>query len=595
MADWQLGLGHAFEINPEVPDSFLLELAHAQLVRQLFPDAPLKYMPPTKHMTGNVFAGYLLDAFFNLSGVMTGQSILLIGMMTEGIHTPFLSDRDLALENVRYVLRAAGRLGENFRPPPGGFVEQRAQQVLAEAVDLLRRIGAEGLLNAIADGTFGITRRPADGGRGLDGVFERANGYFNPASEFLEGREQSGKRGGHERRGAGPAVIRPYGDTTGDGRIQVSFTLPLPFGTEEERALAEGAAAQLAAKMGLEPAMVVHAKAMGPDFTFFIVYGPSGIWSTCRRSRSREREFPLMSAAEVNLRIRSASAGNSWWSAPRRRRRAHRRHRRHPQRQGARRGEGPGVLRGDPGGQPGRPGGGGGPGRPGRWPRTRTRCWSARSSPSGTRTSRPPGRSPRRSAAARGPARPLLVVGGPRFDPAMAQELGVDRVFGRGTTPREVASYLVHALAPEPRGRNRGMTAGRRACPSPTAGTCPASHAHYGGNLVDGAYVLGLFGDVATEACIRIDGDEGLFASYSDVQFRGPGACRRRDRDNGDRDPGRAPQPRPRLRGPGRVPCRPGTRAVGLGGARRAPDRGDRDRHGRRACPGGLRQVTRAP
>jgi 3-aminobutyryl-CoA ammonia-lyase len=50
----------------------------------------------------------------------------------------------------------------------------------------------------------------------------------------------------------------------------------------------------------------------------------------------------------------------------------------------------------------------------------------------------------------------------------------------------------------------------------------PASHAHYGGNLVDGAYVLGLFGDVATEACIRMDADEGLFASYSDVQFLGP-------------------------------------------------------------------------
>jgi len=48
--------------------------------------------------------------------------------------------------------------------------------------------------------------------------------------------------------------------------------------------------------------------------------------------------------------------------------------------------------------------------------------------------------------------RPLLVVGGPRFDPAMAGELGVDRVFGRGTTPREVASYLAHTLAPEPQG-----------------------------------------------------------------------------------------------------------------------------------------------
>jgi beta-lysine 5,6-aminomutase alpha subunit len=186
LADGQLGLGHAFEINPAVPDSFLLELAHAQLVRELFPAAPLKYMPPTKHMTGNVFAGYLLDAFFNLCGVMTDQSILLIGMMTEGIHTPFLSDRDLALENVRYVREAAGRLGESFRPVPGGFIDQRAGQVLGESVELLRRICDDGLLNAIADGTFGITRRPADGGRGLDGVIEQADGYFNPAADILE-------------------------------------------------------------------------------------------------------------------------------------------------------------------------------------------------------------------------------------------------------------------------------------------------------------------------------------------------------------------------------------------------------------------------
>jgi beta-lysine 5,6-aminomutase alpha subunit len=186
LADSQLGLGHAFEINPAVPDSFMLELAHAQLVRELFPDAPLKYMPPTKHMTGNVFAGYLLDAFFNLCGIMTDQSILLIGMMTEGIHTPFLSDRDLALENVRYVRQAAGRLGESFRPEPGGFIERRAVEVLGEAVALLGKISVDGLLTAIADGTFGITKRPADGGRGLDGVIKRADGYVNPAIEILE-------------------------------------------------------------------------------------------------------------------------------------------------------------------------------------------------------------------------------------------------------------------------------------------------------------------------------------------------------------------------------------------------------------------------
>lgn len=65
--------------------------------------------------------------------------------------------------------------------------------------------------------------------------------------------------------------------------------------------------------------------------------------------------------------------------------------------------------------------------------------------------------------------------------------------------------------------------------PAPQVGTTvvhrryvPYSHAHYAGHLVDGAYSLGLFGDVATEMCIRTDGDEGLFASYSDVQFLAP-------------------------------------------------------------------------
>jgi len=185
--DWQLGLGHAFEINPELPDSFRLELAHALLARELFPDAPLKWMPPTRHMTGDVFRGYLLDGFFNLAGALTGQGILLVGMMTEAVVTPWLSDRDLALQNVRYVLGAAGNLHEDFRPPPDGFIAQRARQVLGEAVDLLERIVDDGLLEAIADGTFGHMNRPADGGKGLDGVVRRADGYVNPAIDLLEG------------------------------------------------------------------------------------------------------------------------------------------------------------------------------------------------------------------------------------------------------------------------------------------------------------------------------------------------------------------------------------------------------------------------
>jgi beta-lysine 5,6-aminomutase alpha subunit len=186
LADWQLGLGHAFEINPEVPESFRLELAHALLARTLFPDAPLKWMPPTKHMTGDVFRGYLLDGFFNLAGTMTGQGILLVGMMTEAVVTPFLSDRDLALQNVRYVLDAAGGLREDFHPPRDGFIQTRARHVLGEAVDLLDRITNDGLLRAIGEGTFGLMKRPADHGKGLDGVIVKAPDYDNPAGQLLE-------------------------------------------------------------------------------------------------------------------------------------------------------------------------------------------------------------------------------------------------------------------------------------------------------------------------------------------------------------------------------------------------------------------------
>ena len=190
LEDWQLGLGHAFEINPDLPDSFRMELAHALLARQLFPNAPLKWMPPTRHMTGDVFRGYMLDAFFNLVGTLTGQGILLVGMMTEAVVTPWLSDRGLALQNVRYVLNAAGNLHEDFQPAPDGFINQRARQVLAESIDLLERILAHesktGLLDAIADGTFGLMKRPADGGRGLDGVARKSPAYYNPASEILE-------------------------------------------------------------------------------------------------------------------------------------------------------------------------------------------------------------------------------------------------------------------------------------------------------------------------------------------------------------------------------------------------------------------------
>lgn len=186
LEDWQLGIGHAFEINPDVPRSFSMELAHAMLARELFPDAPLKWMPPTKHMTGDVFRGYLLDGFFNFVGGLSDQGILLVGMMTEAVVTPFLSDRDLALQNVRYALTAGREMRENFQVPSDGFVAERARTVLSEAVDLLDRIADDTLLDAIADGTFGLMKRPADAGKGLDGVVRKADDYDNPATTLLE-------------------------------------------------------------------------------------------------------------------------------------------------------------------------------------------------------------------------------------------------------------------------------------------------------------------------------------------------------------------------------------------------------------------------
>ena len=242
-------------------------------------------------------------------------------------------------------------------------------------------------------------------------------------------------------------VVRPYGDTTGDGRVQLSFTLPVPFGDESERARAEGAALQLAAKMGMDPAMVVHAKGMGPDFTFFIVYGRVSHLVDLSAVTVAEREFPVLPAAEVNLRIRSAlgrklvvvgacigtdahtvgidailnvkgHAGEKGLEYYREIR----------------------VV--NMGSQVG------------------VTDLAARAAAehadavlvSQVVTQRDAHLTNTREMAAAflagfGEQRPLLVVGGPRFDPSAAHDLGVDKIFGRGTTPREVASYLVHALA----------------------------------------------------------------------------------------------------------------------------------------------------
>jgi beta-lysine 5,6-aminomutase beta subunit len=238
-------------------------------------------------------------------------------------------------------------------------------------------------------------------------------------------------------------VLRPYGDTTGDGMVQLSFTLPVPHTKQ-----AEGAAQQLARKMGIEPAMVVHAKAIGPSFTFFVVYGSVNHLVELDQVKVVEREYPLLSAKETNLAIRTllrrrmvvvgacigtdahtvgidailnikGFAGEKGLEYYREIRVVN---------LGAqvavpdlvaaaRAEEADAVLVSQVVTQ-----------RDAHLHNTRELAEAfAREWPDGDG--------------------PLLVVGGPRFDEAMADELGVDRVFAKGTTPADVASYLVQTLA----------------------------------------------------------------------------------------------------------------------------------------------------
>jgi beta-lysine 5,6-aminomutase alpha subunit len=184
----QMGLGHAFEMNPEIENGFLLELAQAEMAREIFPRAPLKYMPPTKYMTGNIFKGHIQDALFNLIGVWSKQGIQLLGMMTEAMHTPHMGDRYLALENAQYVMNNARALGDEIEYKSGGIIQTRAQTVLADAAELLEKVRDDGMFDTLNDGIFADVFRPKDAGKGLEGVFERAPDYYNPLEDELRDR-----------------------------------------------------------------------------------------------------------------------------------------------------------------------------------------------------------------------------------------------------------------------------------------------------------------------------------------------------------------------------------------------------------------------
>ena len=145
-------------------------------------------MPPTKFITGNIFRGHIQDALFNMIAILTGQKLQLLGMMTEAIHTPFMSDRALSIENAQYIFRTMKDLGSELIYKDGGIIQTRANEVLTKATDLLAEIEQLGLFTTIEKGIFADVKRPKDGGKGLNGVVVKDEKHFNPFIEEMKGK-----------------------------------------------------------------------------------------------------------------------------------------------------------------------------------------------------------------------------------------------------------------------------------------------------------------------------------------------------------------------------------------------------------------------
>ena len=184
----QMGLGHAFEMDPDLPNAFVYELAQAQMAREIFPEAPLKYMPPTKFKTGDIFKGQVQDTLFNIVTIMTGQKIHLLGMISEAIHTPYMSERAISIDNASYIFRTMADLGEEITFKEDGMIQTRAKDVLADATSILKEIEREGLFETLAQGKFAGIKRGMDRGKGLDGVVQKDTNYFNPFINLFLGR-----------------------------------------------------------------------------------------------------------------------------------------------------------------------------------------------------------------------------------------------------------------------------------------------------------------------------------------------------------------------------------------------------------------------
>jgi beta-lysine 5,6-aminomutase alpha subunit len=116
---------------------------------------------------------------------VTQQDIHLLGMMTEAIHTPFIQDRFLAIQNAKYVFNTMKDLHSEIEFKRGGQIEQRAQTVLAQSEKMLVEIEHMGLSGAIGKGMFADIARTPTGGKGLDGVIQKADDYYNPFPSLM--------------------------------------------------------------------------------------------------------------------------------------------------------------------------------------------------------------------------------------------------------------------------------------------------------------------------------------------------------------------------------------------------------------------------
>jgi len=117
--------------------------------------------------------------------VLTGQTIHLVGMLTEAIHTPLIQDRYLSIKSAAYMRRAAKHLGHNLQVKPGGLLETRAASILEDTLELLEEVNQEGLFAAISEGVFAGVKRQRTGGKGREGVFKKSRWYFNPVEAAL--------------------------------------------------------------------------------------------------------------------------------------------------------------------------------------------------------------------------------------------------------------------------------------------------------------------------------------------------------------------------------------------------------------------------